>query len=151
MYLSVNTPTGAAEYYYARKARRGRVAHAKTAASGILTLTANPGNGETVTIFGRAYTFQAVLTDVDGHVLIGVDASASIDNLIAAIDGLSGVGSLYASVTTPHAFVLASPGAGDTLNLRAKVPGAGGNAITTTETLANGSWGHVTMTGGVSP
>jgi hypothetical protein len=150
-YIQPDTTRGAAAYYYARKNRLVRLSHEKTAATGILTLTANPSDGETVVIFGRTYTFQDVLTEANGNVLIGVDASASLDNLIAAIGGLAGSGTLYAAATIPHAFVLASPGAGDTMNVRAKVRGDGGNSIDTDQTLSNGSWAHATLTGGVSP
>lgn len=121
---------------------------ALTAATGVLTLTANAGNAETVTIGGKVYTFQTVLTNVDGNVLIGATASASIDNLIAAINLGAGAGTTYAAATTLHPSVSASAGAGDTMDVKAKTPGAAGNSIATTETLANGSFGAATLTGG---
>ena len=62
--------------------------------------------------------------------------------------GGTGSGTLYAAATTPHAFVRAYVGAGDTMTVIAKVSGTGGNSITTTETLT-GSWGAVALTGGL--
>lgn len=124
------------------------------AATETLTLTANPGNGETVTIDLKVYTFQTILTDVDGNVLIGIDASASIDNLIAAITlDPAGSGVVYAALTTLHPTATAVAGAGDTMDAAAKGTGVQGDTIATTETLlAIGSqWGAATMSGGVDP
>lgn len=56
------------------------------AATGILTLTGQPLDTQTVVIDGKTYIFQTTLTDVDGNVVIGANASESLDNLIAAID-----------------------------------------------------------------
>lgn len=121
-----------------------------TKASGTLTLTGNAGNTETVTIDTKVYTFQTVLTNVNGHVLIGASASDSIDNLIAAITLGAGSGTTYAAATTAHPSATAAAGAGDTMTCTALVGGTGGNSIATTETLANGSWGDVTLLGGVT-
>lgn len=118
------------------------------AATGILTLTGNALDTETVTIDTKTYTFQATLTDVDGNVLIGATASDSIDNLIAAITLGAGSGTLYAASTTLHPTVTAAAGAGDTMDATAKTQGTAGNTIATTETLTNGSWGAATLSGG---
>jgi hypothetical protein len=114
-----------------------------------LTLTANAGNTETVTIGAKTYTFQTVLTNTDGNVFIGATMSATLDNLRAAINlDPAGAGTLYAAATTAHPTARAVRGAGNTLVARALTPGTGGNALTTTEALANGSWGAATMAGG---
>jgi hypothetical protein len=43
-----------------------------------LSFIVHYGNAETVTIDGKVYTFQTVLTNVDGHVLIaGTEAASS--------------------------------------------------------------------------
>lgn len=121
---------------------------AAAAATGVLTLTGNAVDTETVTIGTKTYTFQATLTDVDGNVLIGATASDSLDNLIAAITLGAGSGTLYAASTTLHPTVTAVAGAGDTMDVTAKSTGTGGNSIATTETLTNGSWGAATLSGG---
>jgi hypothetical protein len=118
------------------------------AATGILTLTGNAVDGETVTIGSKVYTFQDTLTDVNGNVKVGASASVSLDNLIAAINLGAGAGTLYATATTLHPTVIASAGAGDTMNLTAKTKGTDGNSIATTTTLADGSFAEVTLTGG---
>ena len=48
-----------------------------TAGTGTLTLTAGPDDTETVTCGTKVYTFQEILTDVDGNVFIGPDATAT--------------------------------------------------------------------------
>ena len=105
---------------------------------GTLTLAANAGNNELVTIGLKAYKFQTSLTDEDGNVKIGAAATNSIDNLIAAINLAAGAGSTYAaSMTTNAVDTVAEAGAGDTMRLYDE---ASTNAVTT-ETMGNGSWG----------
>jgi len=124
------------------------VVPAAASATGVLTAAANFANGETVTTGTKVYTFQTVLTNVDGNVLIGATASDSLDNLIAAINLGAGSGTLYAAATTANGFVSAAAGAGDTMDATALTAGAHGNAIATTETAANASWGGATLSGG---
>ena len=121
-------------------------------ATGVLTIASlNANDLETVTIDGKVYTFDdTTLDDVDGHVLIGANAGASLDNLIAAINLGAGAGSTYATSTTLHPTVTALAGAGDTLDARAKTGGLAGNSIATTETMATASWGDGTLTGGLT-
>ena len=121
---------------------------APVAATGTLTLTAQATNLETVVINGKTYTFEAVLTNVDGHVKAAATAAGCIANLVAAITLASGKGTAYATATTLHPTVTAAPGVGDTMVATAKQVGTVGNAITTTETLLNGSWGGGTLSGG---
>lgn len=117
-----------------------------TAATGILTLTGDPLNNETVTIDSKVYTFQDTLTDVDGNVHIGATESDSLDNLIAAITLGAGAGTDYATSMTVHPTVTAEAGAGDTMDVTATV--GGGNTIASTEELTNGSFGGATLSGG---
>lgn len=113
--------------------------------TGTLTLTENAADTNTVTIGAKVYTFQTVLTDVDGNVLIGASASASIDNLVAAVNLAAGAGTTYATTTTSidgKAFI----GAGDTMSYYDHTSGA----VATTDTLAGASaWGATTITAGV--
>lgn len=123
---------------------------AGVAATGVLTFADNAANGETVTIGTKVYTFQTVLTNVDGNVLIGGTVGASIENLVAAITLGAGAGVTYAAATTLHPTVTASTdGVTPTMDATAKSPGAAGNAIATTETGGDLSWGAATLTGGV--
>lgn len=121
-------------------------------AVGTLTLVANPANTETVTIDARVYTFQTVLTNVNGNVLIGATASDTLDNLIAAITLGAGSGTTYAAATVLHATVTAAAGAGDTMTATAKTSGTGGNSIATTDGMgdAGNVWGAVTLENGAT-
>jgi hypothetical protein len=116
-------------------------------AVGTLTLTGNAVAAETVTIDGIVYTWRAVPA-LPYEVDIGADASASLDNLIAAINAAAGEGTLYGDNTRAHPTVTAAAGAGDTMVVTAKVAGTGGNAITTTDTMSVGGWGAGTLASG---
>lgn len=118
---------------------------AGTYATDTLTLTGNAADTETVTINGRVYTFQTVLTNVSGNVLIGATASDSLDNLIAAINLGAGAGTLYAAATTANTSVSAAAGAGDTMVITSLVEGPAG-AFAVAEGVT-GTWASATMTG----
>lgn len=107
---------------------------------GVLTLTGNAGNTETVTVGTKVYTFQTTLTNVDGNVLIGATAAASIQNLVNAINLGPGAGTAYAAATVAQPETIrAREGAGDTMVVN------GSAASASTETLTNGSWGAANL------
>jgi len=125
---------------------------APTQASGTLTLAANAAAGETVTIGQVTYTWVSALTTTGNQVLVAGSASDSIDNLIAAVNGAAGQGTLYSVNTAVNKAGTASAGAGDTMVFTASAitqPGAAGNQVVTTETMSNASWGAATLTGGI--
>ncbi len=125
--------------------------HANIPAGGILTLTGQPADTETVTLDAKTYTFQAALVNADGNVHIShVDASGTLDNLIAAIMLGAGSGTAYAAAMTLHPSVTAAAGAGDTMEVTAKTKGVTGNSIASTEGIVvNGSFASDTLTGGI--
>jgi hypothetical protein len=121
-------------------------------ASGTLTLTENAANTNTVTIGSTVYTFQDTLTNVAYNVKVGASASATIDNLIAAITAGAGSGTAYAAATTAHPSVTAAAGDGDTMTVTALVTGTAGNSIATTDTLAGSSaFGAAVLQNGAQP
>jgi len=107
-------------------------------------------NTETVVIDGVTYTFQTVLTDVDGNVLIGATAEECRDNLIDAINVGPGRGTRYANSMTEHPTVRAEESGGQ-LDAIMKNVGTFGNATAVTETLTNGSWDNNPMEDGADP
>lgn len=119
-----------------------------TSATGTLTLTGNAADGETVSINGRAYTFQDALTNVDGNVLIGASASDTLDNLIAAINLSAGSGTLYAALTVANDDVSAAAGSGDTMDVTALIPGDGAHSVSLAETVSAGQWNAPALRGG---
>lgn len=121
-----------------------------TRATGTLTFGANAADGKIVTVGTRVYTFKTALTAAN-QVKIGADASASLDNLIAAVNGAAGAGTTYGTGTVAHTLVTAAAGAGDTAVFTAKAYSSSGNAIVSTTDVGSGSWGAATLTGGVTP
>ena len=122
---------------------------AAVAATGVLTIVngQNAVDGETVTIGSKVYTFQTVLTNVANNVLIGADDDASCANLSAAINGAAGAGTTYAAYTVASTEVTAVAGT-NIATLTAVVKGTAGNAIVTTETMTQGSFGAGTLASG---
>ena len=113
--------------------------------TGILTGTTIAA-ADTVTIGAVTYTFIATVAapnDVD----VGASDSISLDNLIAAINKAAGEGTLYGTGTVIHPDVSAAAGAGDTMDVTAKV--ADGVATATTAVLTAGDWGAATLAGSI--
>lgn len=113
-----------------------------------LTVTGNFNDTETVTIDGTVYTFQAVLTDVDGNVLIGGSAQASLTNLFNAINLTGTAGTDYAASMTLHATFTCTNSDATQLMVAHKDGGTTGNGKTMSETGANSTWGATTPSAG---
>ena len=107
----------------------------------VLTLTGQPADTNTCTIGTKVYTFQTVLTDVDGNVKIGTDAENTIENLVAAVNLTGGAG-YAASMTANEAGISAVKSAADEFTIYALT------GIATTETMANAIWGATTAGAG---
>jgi len=122
---------------------------AGVASTGTLTLAANATDGETVVVGSTTYTWQdSVGAGETFGVEIGASASDSIDNLIAVINDTLEI--TRGAGLTEVDEVVAVAGAGDTMDVTAKAVGTGGDALATTETMANGSWGGATLSGGAN-
>lgn len=112
-----------------------------------LRYTGQPANNDTVTLAGKVYTWQTVLTNVDGNVAIGASALVSYQNLAAAINLGAGAGTAYAAAMTVNASLecgttfwedssTANPTATQ-LKVRAKTAGAAGRGIAVSESTTN--------------
>jgi hypothetical protein len=99
--------------------------------------TGDVADTETVTVNGKVYTFQTVLTNVDGHVLIGATAQDTIDNFVAAVNAAAGAGTKYAAATTKHTTVTAVKSGTTIAVLTAIIGGTPGNAYTLASTAAH--------------
>ena len=119
-----------------------------TAASGVLTSTGVFTNTQTVVVGGKTYTTQTTLTNVDGNVLIGASAAATLQNLYDAINLSGTAGTQYAAAMTENAEVEATGVTATTLTVKAKTPGSVGNLIASTETQTNASWGDTVLENG---
>jgi hypothetical protein len=108
---------------------------AATKAQGLLTLDVIPVDTNTMTVDTKVYTFLDTLLDVDGNVEIGANVAASQANIVAAFDLSGTAGVDYAASMTAHPSVDMADFAADDSVLSAKIPGAAGDAIATTETF----------------
>ena len=122
-------------------------------ASALFTFMGNATNGETVTIGPKTYTFDAVLlTNADGHVLIGASATNTATNLVAAISLGAGAGTNYATNMSANPVATAAIATGSTLTVSALTAGIPGNSIKISETVNAGSWAlqQAQLSGGAS-
>jgi hypothetical protein len=116
-----------------------------TSAVGVLTLTANPTAGETVTVGSIVYRYVSALSGAF-DVLIGATLAASIDNLRDAINRTSPAtleGVTYGTGT------LANPDVGSAVRettTRLAVHSQIVEPLVLAETLANGGWDAATAT-----
>lgn len=115
-------------------------------ATGTLTITGTGADGDTVTIGSTVYTLRTVPSD-PFDVDIGVDATGTAANLVAAIMDAGTEGTTYGTGTTPHPDVTATNTAG-VVTVTAREGGTPSNSIATTETSSVASWGAATLTGG---
>ncbi len=145
----------------------GTVAHpsvtaAKTAAD-ILTVTAvsigDAGNLIAVSTdvslaswAGAGFLTGGDDADAENDVLIGLNAEASIDNLVAAITDAGTEGTHYGTGTTVNADVSAVKTDTDKVTATAKIKGVSGDSIAIDETLTHASWAAdaKTLGGGVN-
>jgi hypothetical protein len=116
-------------------------------ASGTLTFTGQPSDGDTVTIGSQTYTFKTTLTPTAGEVLIGGSQAAAQANLMAAINAANGSGSLWAAGLSRNPDIFAT-NIGSTIVVTARLGGPAGNSLASTKSGANFSWGGSTLSGG---
>lgn len=109
-------------------------------AAGSVVFAGQPSDTETVTIGSITYTFVSALA-VANDVLIGADAAATRNNLVAAINGAAGVGVTYGTGTVANADVTAQASGADAA-LAAAAAGPDGNDLAISEAATN-----VTVTG----
>jgi hypothetical protein len=88
------------------------------------------------------------LTPIPYYVLWVTSEAAFLDNLKAAINGSGTSGTTYSAGTEPHPQVIATTNTNTQQTIVARTAGTSGNAIATTETLANYTWGGTTLASG---
>lgn len=128
--------------------RISSLASSRTYATGLFTGTNTFGNGNTLTIGNKTYTFQTTLTNSNGNIALGANFAASLQNLYDAINLTGTPGTQYAASMTKHTQVSATGVTATAVTVQALAPGEAGNAIATTDTVANGSWAAATLVGG---
>ena len=118
-----------------------------------LSVNPNASNGETFTydVGGpneKTWTFQTVLTDVDGNILIAGTRELTHDNMIAAINLGPGAGVAYAASMTAPVGIFAQSQGGFTALITFIERGIIGNSIALADTMGTG-WGGATLTFGM--
>lgn len=108
----------------------------------------------TITIGTRTYTFVDALSETYGadaiadQIVHGAAAANALDNMKLAINETGVAGTNYSTGTYQNADVLATTNSDTQQVVVARVLGTVGNAIATTETLANYAWGAATLASG---
>jgi len=129
------------------------------AAAGSLAKTSTGTNvvaADVVTVGTNKYVFVNSLTNKLANQVQIVPASVdgSLNNLIAAINGASGSGTVYSSATIANPLVAAGLLTNHSFTVTALTAGTAGNAIATLFTPATASanltWGQRTLAGGVN-
>ena len=118
-------------------------------AQGTLTFNGNPVADDTVTIGTVAYKFVDAVAAAN-DVLIGESATATAMNLVAAIEGQAGAGSLYGAGTVANASAHALLSENGVVTVFADNAGAEGNAIALKTTSAVVVVSGATLTGGIA-
>jgi hypothetical protein len=121
-------------------------------ASDVLTIATNPLDNETVTLGSDTYRFKTAMAAAY-DVQIGGSAGASLDNLIAAINGTGTPGTEYYAGTDPNADATAAKASATTIEAVAIEAGTAGNSLVATDTLTAGGdgWGGGgTLAGGTA-
>lgn len=125
-----------------------------TNAISILTVTANPSAGNTVTVgttdgtTAAVYTFRTSVSSAF-DVLIDVSIQQSLQNLFNAINAGTGSGTKYGTGTTSNFDVIASQLPAGQMMVTANTAGTGGNSIATSKSGITGSWTSTTLSGGL--
>lgn len=119
-------------------------------ASGLLTSTGNPADGDTVTVGAAVYTFKDTMA-APFDVKRGAVASESLSNLVAAInaDGEEGVN--YYAGTSAHPKVFAEVASETTAKVTARQGGLSGNSVPLAEASSVLNWSGAALTGGLEP
>jgi flagellin len=104
-----------------------------TFATGTFSLSANPFDGDQVTIGATAYTFKTTLTGAANEVLIGggsgsTGISETLQNLQAAVGGGAGKGVTYGAGTVANASAQITGVLGGSATLQSLTAGVGGAA-----------------------
>jgi hypothetical protein len=119
-------------------------------ATGTITVSGTPSDGDTFTIGGTVYTFKTTLTPTAGQVLIGGSASAAATNLFKAMTGGDVAGTNYASGTTQIASTVypSVPSASNVITITYKTTGTAGNSFTLAKSGVNLAVSGATLSGG---
>lgn len=99
-----------------------------TAAAGVLAFSANPADGDTVTIGSVVYRFKSTMSQAN-DIQIGSALTNTLDSLEKTINGDGEVGTDYFAGTTSPLSIVTAVVSGNNLNLTTTSIGLAGNTI----------------------
>ncbi len=108
-------------------------------------------DGDTITLGSKTYTWQDVLTNVDGNVLIGADYTESLQNLYDAMNLTGTPGTQYAAAMTANADFYASAVDSTHIHFEAKYVGTFGSALPASCSIDSGNFAFGAATLGTDP
>jgi hypothetical protein len=124
-----------------------RSAAGEVAASGSISFSGNPADGDTVTIGATTYTFKTDMASAN-DIKLGGSQTDSISTLVKVINGTGASGTDYfAGTTTPNASASAAS-SGSEVTISAKTAGAAGNSVVLAATGSAMSASGSTLEGG---
>ena len=145
------------DYYTGTTANADVTAGTVTSHATVLTAKSLGTAGNNITLSKSASTLtlsglssgklSGGVDSVANEVLIAGTADGSLTNLQKAINGSSGAGTNYSTVTVANTQVTCGNVTSHAVTVTADVENATGNTIATTTTAAHLSWGHATLTG----
>jgi hypothetical protein len=97
---------------------------------------------------GTGAVFTGGVAPVVNEILIGASAAATLDNIMGAVNGTTGEGTVYGTGTTANATVEATTNTNTTQLFEARTAGSAGNAIVFTENATHLSVGGAGTGGG---
>lgn len=109
-------------------------------ATGVFTITSTVADAETVTIGTEVYEFKVSGSPLAGHIKVDISGGATATLSATA---------LITAITANSVLVSAVTGGIGIANITAKVAGVLANSYATTKVLVNGSWGAMTLLGGI--
>lgn len=124
-----------------------RSAEGEIAASGSISFSGNPADGDTVTVGATTYTFKNDMAAAN-DIKLGASQSDSIATLVKVLNGTGVSGTdYYAGTTTPNASASAAISGAD-VTITAKTAGAAGNSVALSATGSSMTASGSTLEGG---
>jgi hypothetical protein len=117
-------------------------------ATGTVSASGTPADGNTVVVGGRTYTFKTTMTPAEGEVHIN-GQDGSMTNLASAINKSGGTLGTDYQTATANAFCTSGAVAAHIITLTYRATGTAGNATTLTKVGANLAVSGATFSGGV--
>lgn len=118
-------------------------------ASGTVSLTGTPSDGDTFTIGGTTFTFKTSLGSTAGNVLIGGSATAAAANLFKALTNGDGAGTNYVTgASIPTTVYFSVPSSSNVITVTYKTTGTAGNSFALVKSGSNLAVSGATLSGG---